>query len=177
MLRRSWITRDEPVAASAIFISAALLVLPLAGSPVLAESLNDALRSAYKYNPELDAERANQRATDETVPQAMSDYRPSITAGADIAVRKTRNATITALNGRDYPGSYGIALNQQVFRGFRTSNAVSAAEADVRAGREVLRSTEQTVLLSAVMAISSARKELLVFWLTWVTGPPVTGTL
>ena len=39
---------------------------------------------------------------------------------------------------------------QPIFRGFRTKNAVSAAEATVRAGWEALRTTESSVLLEAV---------------------------
>ena len=41
---------------------------------------------------------------------------------------------------------------QPIFRGFRTKNAVSAAEATVRAGWEALRTTESSVLLEAVTA-------------------------
>ena len=41
-----------------------------------AETLNQALAAAYKFNPRLDAARAIQRATDEEVPRALSGYRP-----------------------------------------------------------------------------------------------------
>ena len=41
---------------------------------------------------------------------------------------------------------------QPLFRGFRTVNAVNAAEATVRAGRETLRLAEESVLLEAVTA-------------------------
>ena len=41
---------------------------------------------------------------------------------------------------------------QPIFRGFRTKNAVSAAEATVRAGWETLRIAESSVLLEAVTA-------------------------
>ena len=49
------------------------------GSPANAETLHEALSSAYKFNPRLDAARATQRATDEEVPRALSGYRPSVT--------------------------------------------------------------------------------------------------
>ena len=51
-----------------------------AGSAVSAESLPEALAKAYQTNPQLNAERARQRATDENVPQAMAGYRPQIIA-------------------------------------------------------------------------------------------------
>ena len=43
-----------------------------------AETLNDALVAAYLGNPDLEAARANQRATDELVPQALAGWRPSV---------------------------------------------------------------------------------------------------
>ena len=41
------------------------------------------LAFAYAGNPALRAERARQRATDEAVPQALSGWRPVITAEAN----------------------------------------------------------------------------------------------
>jgi len=117
-----------------------------------AETLRGALRSAYRTNPDVEAERANLRATDETVPQAKSNYRPSLTFEADAGVESSRSRTSTESAGTRNPRGYAFSANQQVFRGFRTINAVNEAEANIRAGREVLRSTEQTVLLAAVTA-------------------------
>ncbi|OYW35559.1 MAG: hypothetical protein B7Z42_14435, partial [Brevundimonas sp. 12-68-7] len=39
-------------------------------TPVLADTLLDAIALAYRTNPTLQAQRANQRAIDELVPQA-----------------------------------------------------------------------------------------------------------
>src|SRR3954468_16677275 len=46
-------------------------------------TLPAALVQAYQNDPQLNAERARQRATDENVPQALSGFRPTITATAD----------------------------------------------------------------------------------------------
>ena len=54
-----------------------------------AETLNEALTSAYKVNPRLDAARATLRATDEEVPRAISGYRPTVTGNADTSFEKT----------------------------------------------------------------------------------------
>ena len=53
-------------------------------SGVSAETLESALARAYGNNPDLNAQRANVRATDETVAQAKSGYRPQINATADV---------------------------------------------------------------------------------------------
>ena len=44
--------------------------------PAQADTLDDALVRAYRSNPQINASRAQQRATDENVPQALSGYRP-----------------------------------------------------------------------------------------------------
>jgi outer membrane protein len=146
-------------------VASALSCLCLAGTIAHAETLHDALRSAYKRNPQLDAERANLRATDEAVPQAMSNYRPSLNFSADASVQRSNiSPDGTAVggargDGTSYPAGYSLSLNQQIFRGGRTQNAVNAAEATVRAGRETLRNTEQTVLLDAVTAFMNVVRD------------------
>ncbi len=155
-----------------IVLTASVLACPIA--PAHAENLNQALSSAYKYNPRLDAERARLRATDESVAQAMSGYRPRINGSADVGIEdnriRLRKETLTqagtpatgvgvrtnpgSLRSGDtiYPRGYGVNLQQNIFDSFQTRNAVSEAEANVRAGREVLRNVEREVLLDAVTA-------------------------
>ena len=123
------------------------------GSSAGAETLKEALYAAYKFNPRLDAARAIQRATDEEVPRALSGYRPSITGFGrhqlrlqTVATDPRRGIATTESN----PRGYQVGAVQPIFRGFRTKNAVSAAEATVRAGWEALRTTESSVLLEAV---------------------------
>src|SRR5215510_5257661 len=122
--------------------------------PALSETLNEALASAYKVNPRLDAARATLRATDEEVPRAISGYRPTVTGTADSSFQNqnTRPNLPGAGNGNSNPRGYALQLVQPIFKGFQTVNAVSEAEATVRAGRETLRSVEQSVLLEAVTA-------------------------
>ena len=47
-----------------------------------ADTIRGALTQAYQNNPQLNAQRAAVRATDETVPQALSGYRPRISLSA-----------------------------------------------------------------------------------------------
>ena len=56
----------------------------------------------------------------------------------------------TATGGESHPKGYGVSFSQPIFSGFRTLNGVREAEATVRASRETLRTTEQSVLLEAV---------------------------
>ena len=47
-------------------------------APAAADTLKWALTQAYQNNPQLNAQRAAVRATDESVPQALSGYRPRV---------------------------------------------------------------------------------------------------
>jgi outer membrane protein len=117
-----------------------------------AETLREALATAYLYNPTLKAARAQLRATDEEVARAKSGYRPTITGDIQHSYQDVNTRPPSLAEGDSYPRSYGVTLNQPVFRGFRTINAVKGAEALVEAGREDLRQSEQNVLLDAITA-------------------------
>ncbi len=130
---------------------AAVLGSPMA-TGASAETLREALSAAYKFNPRLDAARATLRATDEEVPRALSGYRPSIVGTADTSYQRQTTKPPTGARPDTNPRGYGVGLTQPIFNGFRTINAVSVAEATVRAGRETLRTTESAVLLEGVTA-------------------------
>src|SRR5262245_59132373 len=58
-----------------------------------ADTLETALVQAYQNNPQLNAQRALVRATDENVPQALSGYRPKISATASYGAQYTDSKT------------------------------------------------------------------------------------
>jgi hypothetical protein len=153
---RRWL-RSRALGVGAALLSG-LLSCGLVG-PTSAETLAQALSAAYQFNPRLDAARATQRATDEEVPRALSGYRPSITGSADTSYQHVTTNPATFANGDSNPRGYQIGMVQPLFRGFRTVNAVNAAEATVRAGRETLRLAEQSVLLEAVTAFSDVVRD------------------
>lgn len=115
-----------------------------------AETLFQALASAYMNNPTIEAERARQRGTDEGVAQALSGWRPTITTSGDVGHEK-REATPSA-NTTTNPHGFSITLTQPLFRGFRTVNSTAQAEKTVLAGQQALLSVEQNVLFDAVTA-------------------------
>ncbi len=136
------------LAAIAVAVASAVVFSAAAS----AETLRDALAGAYQYNPQLDAERARLRATDEGVSQANAAFRPSINAGASSSFQNTETQPRTLQGGRLFPKQWNVTVDQPIFRGFRSINGVNVAEANVRAGRETLRGTEQVVLIGAVTA-------------------------
>lgn len=135
----------------AIFAAWAVLAA-VSVSPAVAETLTGTMAQAYKYNPQLDAERARLRATDEEVARAFSGYRPTIIGTADVGYQRNSQKPPSAGQGETHPHGYAVNVTQPIFTGFRAPNAVRIAEANVRAGRENLRIVEQSVLLGAITA-------------------------
>lgn len=136
-------------------VALAFVVQDVNHNPAGAESLRKALARAYMRNPQLGAERARQRATDEAVPQALDGWRPTVTASGDYGVvtqhTKTKRPITRNTNTRD-TGGFTIGLSQPVFEGFRTHYGTKQAEATVEAGRQTLLNVQQTVLLDGVTA-------------------------
>jgi outer membrane protein len=130
------------------------MILVCLMEPAAAETLTDALVKAYQSNPQLNADRARQRATDESLPQALAGYRPQIVASLSAGLQAVRNLlpdnTIQGATLR--PWTIGVTVTQVLFNGNKTANSVRVAELQVRSGREALRNVGQGVLLDAVTA-------------------------
>src|SRR5712671_1885950 len=128
-----------------------------AATAALGDSLPEALAKAYQSNPQLNAERARQRATDENVPQALAGYRPQIIASLSVGLQAVRNLLPdnTIQSATLKPWTIGVTVTQTLFNGFKTANSVRIAELQVRSGREALRNVGQGVLLDAVTAYTN----------------------
>ena len=131
----------------------AIINLVAIGSSV-ADTLPEALAKAYQSNPQLNADRARQRGTDENVPQALAGYRPQLVATLSAGLQTVRNLlpdnTVQGATLR--PWTIGLTVTQVLFNGLKTANSVRVAEFQVQSGREALRNTGQGVLLDAVTA-------------------------
>jgi outer membrane protein len=150
----------------------------VAGSAVSADTLEMALVQAYQNNPQVNAQRALVRATDENVPQALAGYRPRIsgTYNSGVTWTETTNevqvpvlsgsgARIGTVGSRDrdvtryYPAAYGGTVTQTLFNGFQTGNRTRQAEAQVFSARETLRVIEQAVLLDGATAYMNVLRD------------------
>jgi outer membrane protein len=134
----------------------------LATTAAQADTMRGALTQAYQNNPQLNAQRAAVRATDEAVPQALSGYRPRISlsasAGEAFIDSTTRSTSATGVVtyprtiGHNAVQTYVATYTRTLLNGFGTASRTRQAEQQVSAARETLRLTEQTVLLSAATA-------------------------
>jgi outer membrane protein len=142
--------------------AAAVLLLACAGPvPALADTIEAALVRAYQGNPQLNAQRALVRSTDENVPQALSGYRPKVNLTATAGIQYTDTTTVVGTNfatgaatratnhAEGAPRSVGVTATQTLFNGQQTANQVRTAESQVSNAREALRILEQSILLTA----------------------------
>lgn len=140
-------------------VAAIIGLLAVTAGGAQAETLAEALASAYANNPSLLAERATVRVADEKLPQALANWRPSVVMDADAGGTAVQNNT--AANRRQHrdPRSLEFTVTQPLFRGGRTIAATKEAENIVLAARARLTGTEQTVLLDAVTAYTNVLRD------------------
>jgi outer membrane protein len=141
--------RRAPLAA-ALAVAGALAAAP---SALRAETLTDALISAYNTSGLLEQNRALLRAADEDVAQTVAALRPVVSyivsgawADGDLLVESTTSA------------NYGFSLDWVLFDFGRNVLSIDIAKESVLALRAALIDIEQQVLLRAVAAYMEVRR-------------------
>jgi len=147
-------------------------------APAWADTLQEAIALAYRTNPSLLAQRASQRALDESVVQARAGLRPTIDVSGDVGYSFSRtrggdrevdsngdgipDTTINVPTSNDDSTSAGVSigLGQTIYSGGRIGHAITAAEANILAGRENLRDIEQQVLTSVIQAYADVIRDV-----------------
>ena len=173
---------------AALALAATLLgagFVPSAG----AQTLQEALAYAYSNNPTLLTARAQLRATDENVPQALAGWRPQVSAAVSGGAvdQHSRSAGLTVVDrfplsnvmepdrGRQYSTqgsgllshthndrtlmSSTVTATQPIYRGGRTVASIRRAENQVFGQRARLMATEQQVFGDSVNAYVSVIRD------------------
>jgi len=132
--------------------SASVVGLALALAGAQGETLGGALVKAYLSNPDINAQRAAVRASDEGIPKANAGYLPTVQGTANAGILNTQEQGAGFLSGSQLlgPRSVGLAVQENLFNGNKTYNSVRSAESTVLGQREQLRFTEQQTLLNAL---------------------------
>src|SRR5947209_4184921 len=116
-----------------------------------ADTLREALVSAYQTNPTLTAQRQALEATDATVAIARAAGRPQVTAQVGLN-RNLAQSGVLNTGGKGPTLSVGADLSLPLFTGGSVRNSVQAAKTRVEAGRATLRAVEGDVFTQAVAA-------------------------
>ena len=127
--------------------------------PGTPHTLAEALTATYSTQPQLLAERAKLRATDESVPQALSGWRPTVimagtTGYGDGVSRQFTNAGGGFLKSRTdrLIGTAQATLTQPLYNGGKTPATINRAKNQVMAERATLIQQEQTSFINVVTA-------------------------
>ena len=132
------------------YLTASLIAALMAGT-ASADTLREALVSAYHTNPTLTAQRETLRSTDATVAIAKAAGRPQVSATVGLN-RDLSRSGILDTGGKGPTLSAGLDLSYPLFNGGSVKNSVRAAETRVEAGRATLRAVEGDVFTLAVSA-------------------------
>lgn len=132
----------------------------LLASAAFADTLDEALTTAYLNNPRLEAGRAQLRATDERVPQALAQGRPRVFL--DGALDATSSDTDVSPRDERLSSGVNLSMRQPLYAGGGILAGIRQAENAVRAERAFLVATEQTVLLDAVDAYTATWRDRVV---------------
>jgi outer membrane protein len=152
MNRLPWLAAVAALIALAVWCGAA--------APVSAQALDEALGTAYINNPQLRAARAQLRATDEQVPQALSGWRPTVQFSGEIGQQRDNfNQSSGNPDVTTTPKRAAVIITQPIYSGGQTVAATNQAESAVRAQRALLQSAEQSVLLNSVTAYMDVARD------------------
>lgn len=146
--------RNLPRILAALSLSAGLHA-----SVASAESLADALASAYKNSNLLDQNEALLRAADENVAAAVAQLRPIVQFVANATSDRTlyANGQDFDANWSDLSATYALIAQATLYDFGRNAIGVESAKETVLATREALLQIEQQVLLAAVRAYIQVR--------------------
>jgi outer membrane protein len=139
-------------------IKATLLVFATLSLPVSATTLADALVLAYQTNPQIIAQQAFLRATDESVISARANLLPALKQ----TLQANRAAQLNMPSGsRDPHGQWTLntTITMQLFDNGSDRLIIEAAKMNVLAGRQALLQLEQNVLLSTVTTFVDVRRD------------------
>jgi outer membrane protein len=144
-----------------VLLGAAASLALMIGASAQAQTMEEVLALTYRTNPQLSADRARQRATDEGVPRALSNWRPTVTVSSQAGKARDRlrqevaNGNTVKVDANRTPEVATVQVTQPLYRGGRTLAETSRAENIVLQGRAQLQSTEQSVLLDAATAYTN----------------------
>ena len=127
------------------------LIASLMTGTALADTLREALVSAYQTNPTLTGQRQSLEATDANVAIAKAAGRPQVTASVGLNRDLSRSGILNTGSSKTN-FSVGADVSYPLFNGGRVRNGVNAAKTRVEAGRATLRAVEGDVFTQAVSA-------------------------
>lgn len=143
----------------------ALCIVAAVSAPAGAETLQEALAAAYRSNPTLQASRYDLQAQDERIVQAKAELRPSATVELDggysrsiLGRSSVQSNPFASPDTTTVTDSGSVVVTQPLYTGGRATADRHVAEAGVGQSREILRSSEQDLMLAVIGAYLDVRR-------------------
>jgi TolC family type I secretion outer membrane protein len=137
------------------FSVASILGLLSVGNPrAAAQTLTQALAETYNTNPQLLAQRALLRATDESVPQALAGWRPTVNFTGNVGGTRASFAEppLKTQYTTFYSNALNLQVNQPIYNGGRTVAQTRQAMDTVESTRAQTLAIETSVFQAVAMA-------------------------
>ena len=131
----------------------------LGAAPALAQSLPDAMVTAYLDSPELAAARADVNVLSERAVQARAGGRVRVEGELSLFAQTQTNSG-PGVSFPNYPASVSLSVVQPLYTGGQVENATEAAEIRISKQDALLIATEQEILLDTVTAFVDVRRDL-----------------
>lgn len=146
----------------AVSLSVTVAAMVAAPQAAKAETVADAMASAYRHSGLIDQNRALLRAADEDVAQAVAGLRPILNWVASVERSRGRAASsstgFTSVGSASTKGTLAISLDFLLYDFGRSKLQVDIAKETVLATRQSLVSVEQQVLFRAAAAFFELRR-------------------
>lgn len=130
------------------------VILGLCALPTTAfgQSLDEILAHVYQNSPTINGQRVQVRETNESYPQAISNWLPSVEYSRSESNTVTREKGAATGTTNSDQVDHALSISADLFRGGRNFAALRKAEQDIKAAREQLTDTEQAVFLATISA-------------------------
>ncbi|MEM7170843.1 MAG: TolC family outer membrane protein [Pseudomonadota bacterium] len=117
-------------------------------APTFGQDMTETLVRTYQNNPTLNAARAELRAVNESVPQALSNWRPNVLVTGSLGQARDDDSSSSNDAENRTPRQAQFSVVQPLYRGGQTVAQTEQAENLVLAQRSILKSVEQSTMLS-----------------------------
>jgi outer membrane protein len=135
-------------------MTALVWLIVFAAVPARAQTLTQALAEAYNTNPQLLAQRAQLRATDEQVPQALSGWRPTVNFTGQLGGARSefKAASLPSAYSTFFQNNLNLQVTQPVYSGGRTVAQTRQAVNTVQSTRAQTLAVETSVFQAVAQA-------------------------
>lgn len=145
-----------------VSLSAAVAILPLlASASAQAETLGEAIDTAYRQNPEVGADRADTRAARERIRQGEAQFGPTITGRAAYIYSKRHviQEGATLLRESGFTSDLAVTVDQPLFTFGRLTAQRRIYEAGYGTSVATLRADEQDLLANVIIVYAQVLRD------------------